>query len=582
MAIVNQEPVITSSWRPSLKKSSDPDQDIKDTENRQYEMEFSSDFNRYRKREEVYENNIVKSYALFWEKCTVGMKNKIQGRTDFKSKIENNPFELLNSIKEHSMNYQENQYEYSIILDSMITLLTTKQKEGENLQDYTKRFWISKELCESHIGGPIVLFKTLVDNKAYKVEATDQMEHEKNRKLQEQAFEQLLAYTYLKHADQSKYGSIIEGLVTQKSLKNDQYPKTITEANNVLSNHRFDTPKISSRFQQSKGSSDIGRREPEAEKINLSFAQMDGKCYCCGKPGHKSPQCRLNNRPKAEWAINKSQQSHAQASKAAGKAPDSTKAHDNNQNERSSTHQVSEGWAGVHYQLYQQDTMKDWILLDNESTVTIFCNPDLVSDIQEVKGESLDLVTNAGVLRTTQKASIPGWGKAWYNPHAITNIFSYAEMAQKHRITYDSATEDAFIVHLPDKKVRFNKTDQGLYIFKPKITKNNNQMQFLNTVDENKHFFTRQQFARAKLARELYNALGTPSLADFKAIIRMNLIVNNPITQKDIDIAESIFGPEIGSLKGKTIRKTPIPVIDDFIELPRELFEQQEKIVHDF
>jgi hypothetical protein len=202
-----------------------------------------------------------------------------------------------------------------------------------------------------------------------------------------------------------------------------------------------------------------------------------------------------------------------------------------------------------------------------------------VSDIQEVKGESLDLVTNAGVLRTTQKASIPGWGKAWYNPHAITNIFSYAEMAQKHRITYDSATEDAFIVHLPDKKVKFNKTDQWLYIFKPKITKNNNQMQFLNTVDENKHFFTRQQFARAKLARELYNALGTPSLADFKAIIRMNLIVNNLITQKDIDIAESIFGPEIGSLKGKTIRKTPIPVIDDFIELPRELFEQQEKIV---
>ena len=107
---------------------------------------FSSDFNRYRKREEVYENNIVKSYALFWEKCTVGMKNKIQGRTDFKSKIENNPFELLNSIKEHSMNYQENQYEYSIILDSMITLLTTKQKEGENLQDYTTRFRISKEL----------------------------------------------------------------------------------------------------------------------------------------------------------------------------------------------------------------------------------------------------------------------------------------------------------------------------------------------------------------------------------------------------------------------------------------------------
>jgi hypothetical protein len=67
-------------------------------------------------------------------------------------------------------------------------------------------------------------------------------------------------------------------------------------------------------------------------------------------------------------------------------------------------------------------------LLDNKSTITIFCNPDMVEDIQDIKHESLELVTNAGILQTTQKATIPGWGRAWCNEETKTNIFSYAEI----------------------------------------------------------------------------------------------------------------------------------------------------------
>jgi hypothetical protein len=59
----------------------------------------------------------------------------------------------------------------------------------------------------------------------------------------EKASEELFAFLYLENADQDKYGSLLKGLNSQKSLGHDQYPRMLTEGNNVLSNHRFDAAK---------------------------------------------------------------------------------------------------------------------------------------------------------------------------------------------------------------------------------------------------------------------------------------------------------------------------------------------------
>ena len=68
--------------------------------------------------------------------------------------------------------------------------------------------------------------------------------------------------------------------------------------------------------------------------------------------------------------------------------------------------------------------------------------------------------------------------------------------------------EDAFIVHFSHKQIKFTKTEQDLYIFKPKIKKSTKaHVLMVNTVDKNKAFFTYQQFKKAKKARELHHAL---------------------------------------------------------------------------
>lgn len=74
----------------------------------------------------------------------------------------------------------------------------------------------------------------------------------------------------------------------------------------------------------------------------------------------------------------------------------------------------------------------------------------------------------------------------------------------------------------------------------------NDGIQLWNTVEENTNFYTHQQFEQAKKAWDLFHTLGTPLINNFKAILRMNTIWNNPVITKDIEIAEKIFGPNIG------------------------------------
>ena len=94
---------------------------------------------------------------------------------------------------------------------------------------------------------------------------------------------------------------------------------------------------------------------------------------------------------------------------------------------------------------------------------------------------------------------------------------------------------------------------------------------FLTTVNENLKYLSLRQKEKAKQACKLYHALGTPTIGDLKAMIRMNLIKNNNVTTEDVHLATKVYGPDAGAIKGKTTRQKPIPVTSNIIKIPKEL-----------
>jgi hypothetical protein len=187
---------------------------------------------------------------------------------------------------------------------------------------------------------------------------------EKTSKMIAKASEGLYAFLYMENSDQDKYGSIISNLNSQKSVGNDQYPRTIVETNNVSSNHKFDITKVKKPDQNHHNKSKPKEDKDDEEVTPLSFPQMEGKCYCCGKPGHKAPECRSKEKtPREEYAINKSQQQHVQSKNNNAKSTDGSTI--------TTKKEAVVGWTGLHCAFAQTGVdREELILLDSDSTQT--------------------------------------------------------------------------------------------------------------------------------------------------------------------------------------------------------------------
>ena len=70
-----------------------------------------------------------------------------------------------------------------------------------------------------------------------------------------------------------------------------------------------------------------------------------------------------------------------------------------------------------------------WILLDNQSTVDIFKNSSLLTNIRTANG-TMNVHFNAGVSTTNKIGDLRGYGTVWYIPDGMANILSLSKVKQ--------------------------------------------------------------------------------------------------------------------------------------------------------
>ena len=202
----------------------------------------------------------------------------------------------------------------------------------------------------------------------------------------------------------------------QQSLKNDQYPKTLADATQALDNHKHDNAKDkkSDKEKQSGHGNGSGNGSGTGQNSNvspleLSFAQMmDGHCHCCGKKGHWANKCNKRNEiPKEQWAINIAKKRDAAFHQMQNPSPPppandaGTAASNAGPPSVVSAPATTSGWAGAQVErikgvqcfIADRVDMRKVLLLDNETTSSIFCNEDYVYDIRNSKTD-LELDTN--------------------------------------------------------------------------------------------------------------------------------------------------------------------------------------------
>ena len=391
-----------------------------------------------------FEDNMYKAFGLIYGQCTTGLKNKLEARKDWEAlKDKGDPIQLLTAIKEITQNFQDSKYPIAAVHKSIVDFFAIKQGEKEGLPAYTKRFKCAQDMFEQHSG------KMALTEHIKKMEDYNDT---KKEEYQEKAYNQLVAYTFIVGSDAKKAGQLSDDLANHYALGDNKYPQDLVSATATVSNYKGKTSGTNNganngtnngsrnssnpgqnRSQQNANSEETDRSNPENQtgfvqrgnrtngnqgrnsdnnRQNNQQYGNDFCCFACGGANHIARNCPNIQRNGNNQSNNR--QVHFQQD-ADQSDSNQTENNENNEGNIFNATQLFQsqchGDSNFHLN-NERPNLRNKLLLDNQSTADIFCNPEYLTNIHEVK-DTLHLETNGGVLKCNTKGLLPGYGHVW-------------------------------------------------------------------------------------------------------------------------------------------------------------------------
>ena len=223
------------------------------------------------------------------------------------------------------------------------------------------------------------------------------------------------------------------------------------------------------------------------------------------------------------------------------------------------------------------------IALDSGSSIHIFKDAFLLADILSDDSKSIAVRTTDSKFQVNDigrlcddlnTLPLPRDGYYYY-PNGVANLLSLAMLTETKRVVMDSAIDNAIYVFNNDGSyIRFAKTSVGMYCIDIGTDSNDHVVMAHQTVKGESAQFSAIDCRRAAKVRELQQVLACPSDIDLANAVEHNIIGYNRFTRRDIRIAKKIYGPDVPSLKGKTVKRPSKMPENDTSELPSFILKE--------
>ncbi|KAL3912817.1 MAG: hypothetical protein SGARI_000961, partial [Bacillariaceae sp.] len=167
------------------------------------------------RKEEHYNTGMLQAFATIWGQCNDPLKEKIKNLATFEQDIQNDPLKLLDAIEAQSIDYHEDKYDMSMVLETMRNLVNLHQGKEESLSDYASRIRSARDILVTFVGKPFVFDKQI--RAVEKLSATDVITEQHIMT----HWERFVAHLMLRHANPNKYGTLYQEMENQ-SIRDDE------------------------------------------------------------------------------------------------------------------------------------------------------------------------------------------------------------------------------------------------------------------------------------------------------------------------------------------------------------------------